>query len=641
MLRRYNSHIILVAIILLGFALRVYRLDALPFRGDEAFTVQNWVIQPLSSALINIEIDDPDATTDRNIEPPLVVNDPHPPLAYTLYHVWGAFVGLSELAIRMLPVLANTVGIAAMYALGKRIWGKRVGLLAALLWAIHPFEIWHAQDARNYGIWPAMSVTAIWLAVRALTINRPRDWVLYVIAGLIAIYTYYLEMFILAALNVYVLVTYIRERGTLKRWIISQAIIWGTFALWLLYFLNILRQSKMYSGTAGGFSLETLLTLFLPSLSFGQTLPADFMSGIAPILLVILILCMVYIARKNRRVAIFLGALIVVPVIAISIVSSFLPVYAPRYILGIVPAILLLITITSTELMTTKPTRWLGGLLISVWVALSLVSLNNHFHDATFYKVDEWRSVATYLDHMTQSDDLIIQTTSDAGFGYYYQQTGNPTDEMGLPFNKEHETSAIEAILAEGLATYDRYWIVARTNPEWPNRNVIENWLNTHMQRALVAAPGGIDVQLYLPWDVAPDEVPDGPSAQFEETALVHGARIFPPDSNQTITVWVYWEALQSTETPLKGFVHLVGDVNPATGGPLWAQDDQEPQDGGAATTTWQPGQIYRDIYTIDIANIPAGDYELLLGLYEQENGIRLTADAGGDALSLGTITLP
>jgi hypothetical protein len=161
------------------------------------------------------------------------------------------------------------------------------------------------------------------------------------------------------------------------------------------------------------------------------------------------------------------------------------------------------------------------------------------------------------------------------------------------------------------------------------------------MQQGLVASPGGIPVQLYVPWDIEADERPENSIAQFADVANVLDVRIFPLNENDAITVWVYWEPLTTTEAPLKGFIHLVGDTNPATGGPLWSQDDHEPQYGRVPTTIWETGKIYRDVYTINVADVPAGNYHLLLGLYEPESNVRIPLADSTDTLNLGSITLP
>src|ERR1044071_366098 len=148
---------IMIAIIMLGFFLRLFHLTSVPLRGDEAFSVQYWAGQPLSVSLAKT------ATIE-----------PHPVLTYALFRGWGLVAGYSELAMRMLPALVGLLGIPAIYAVGKRLGNRQIGLVAALLFALHPFEIWHAQDARNYAIWAGMSLVALWLGLRALDKQRDR-----------------------------------------------------------------------------------------------------------------------------------------------------------------------------------------------------------------------------------------------------------------------------------------------------------------------------------------------------------------------------------------------------------------------------------------------------------------------------------
>ena len=137
MISRRIQFALLIGIILIGFALRLYQLDAAAFRGDEAFSVQRWTAASLSVSLTDI-----------------AALEPHPPLTYILFRFWGEIFGTeSEFLLRMLPVLLNLVGIPAIYAFSKQLSGQpSIGLISAFLWTIHPFQIWHAQDFRNYGI---------------------------------------------------------------------------------------------------------------------------------------------------------------------------------------------------------------------------------------------------------------------------------------------------------------------------------------------------------------------------------------------------------------------------------------------------------------------------------------------------------
>src|SRR3954467_2083382 len=103
---------IMMCIIIVGFFLRLFHLTTVPLRGDEAFSVQYWAGQPLSVSLAKT------ATIE-----------PHPLLTYALFRGWGLLAGTSELAMRMMPVLVGLLGIPAIFAVGKRLGNKRIGLL--------------------------------------------------------------------------------------------------------------------------------------------------------------------------------------------------------------------------------------------------------------------------------------------------------------------------------------------------------------------------------------------------------------------------------------------------------------------------------------------------------------------------------
>ena len=79
--------------------------------------------------------------------------------------------------------------------------------------------------------------------------------------------------------------------------------------------------------------------------------------------------------------------------------------------------------------------------------------------------------------------------------------------------------------------------------------------------------------------------------------------------------------------------------------GQIVAQRDSEPGGGLALTTTWQPNETLTDRHGLFIpTGLPAGEYELLLGLYElTDPSARLwvqSADGLADALSLGHISI-
>lgn len=95
----------------------------------------------------------------------------------------------------------------------------------------------------------------------------------------------------------------------------------------------------------------------------------------------------------------------------------------------------------------------------------------------------------------------------------------------------------------------------------------------------------------------------------ISETAVSAGERV---------EITFYWEVVTVPSELVSAFVHLV-----QPDGQNLAQSDQWP--GGLPTALWADGQIIIDKHQIDIPQAArAGDYQLGIGLYTPENGVRL-----------------
>lgn len=98
--------------------------------------------------------------------------DGHPPLYYLLLHAWIAFQGDSAYYVRSLSALFGTAAIPVLYLTGKRISGVGMGLVAAVLLAFSPFNIYYAQEARMYTLLTFNAAVAIYALIWLLTDER-------------------------------------------------------------------------------------------------------------------------------------------------------------------------------------------------------------------------------------------------------------------------------------------------------------------------------------------------------------------------------------------------------------------------------------------------------------------------------------
>lgn len=102
------------------------------------------------------------------------------------------------------------------------------------------------------------------------------------------------------------------------------------------------------------------------------------------------------------------------------------------------------------------------------------------------------------------------------------------------------------------------------------------------------------------------------------------------------LAVTLYWRAEADLSDSYKAFVHLL-DQN----GQVRAQVDAIPVNGTRPTTSWLPGEIITDIYTIKLpADLSAGQYQLVAGLYQELDNTRLNLPNGNDHVELTTVNL-
>jgi 4-amino-4-deoxy-L-arabinose transferase-like glycosyltransferase len=106
-------------------------------------------------------------------------------------------------------------------------------------------------------------------------------------------------------------------------------------------------------------------------------------------------------------------------------------------------------------------------------------------------------------------------------------------------------------------------------------------------------------------------------------------------EPGETLELTLLWGPTAKVGARYTVFTHLVGEAyNPATNGPVWAQHDAEPLDGGWPTTYWMAGDVVPDVHLLEIpANTPPGVYRIAVGLYPTGGGERLPIFDGAQRL--------
>lgn len=114
---------------------------------------------------------------------------------FFLLRIWTRLFGENEWGLRSLSAVSGTLTVAILGLLAARLSQPRVGILVALLAAIHPLHLYYSQEARAYAFWVFLVSVLVYLLVRAAQEGRFTFWAGYVGLSLLAFLTHYYTLF--------------------------------------------------------------------------------------------------------------------------------------------------------------------------------------------------------------------------------------------------------------------------------------------------------------------------------------------------------------------------------------------------------------------------------------------------------------
>lgn len=145
-------------------------------------------------------------------------------LYYLLLSLWSN-IGTSEFTVRSLSVIFSLSTLPFIYLLGKRLFGVRIGLIAALLLAVNAFYVHYAQEARGYSLAVLLVTASSDFFVRSIeSSTRGGVWVAYIITSSLAVYAHFFSLLILIV-HAFSLVALRRDSVPWKGLLVSGIII--------------------------------------------------------------------------------------------------------------------------------------------------------------------------------------------------------------------------------------------------------------------------------------------------------------------------------------------------------------------------------------------------------------------------------
>lgn len=249
-------NIFFILILILGIFFRIINLDKKIYWVDEVATslrifgfIKNEVITQVSEkGLVGIEdlkkFQQPSKEKNFNQTLKALKTSPeHAPFYFILAKIWTMVFGSSVTGIRMLSVCFSLLSLACIFWLCCELFKSYfVGGVAICLMAVSPLYVAYAQEARPYSLWVVTILLSHVALLKAIRLNRPRNWLFYGLAIALCFYTSLLSILMVLSHIIYNLAL---ENFSLKPKVINQVsalfIATLTFSPWLVIIVENLQ----------------------------------------------------------------------------------------------------------------------------------------------------------------------------------------------------------------------------------------------------------------------------------------------------------------------------------------------------------------------------------------------------------------
>lgn len=121
----------------------------------------------------------------------LYYGDRQPPLHDLVLWLTIRVFGHGEFAVRLPSVIAGTLVIPVLYELGRELYDRRTGLLAAGFATVSPLLIWYSQEVRMYEFVALFGLLAVLTQLRAIRRGTMLDWAFYILATAALLWSHY------------------------------------------------------------------------------------------------------------------------------------------------------------------------------------------------------------------------------------------------------------------------------------------------------------------------------------------------------------------------------------------------------------------------------------------------------------------
>lgn len=347
----------------------------------------------------------------------------NPPLFYWMEHMMLIF-GESEVVLRLLPALFGALTIPLFYLIGRELIDEQTGIIAAALLVVSPFHIFYSQDARAYVPMLFFFALACWLYLLARRRGLIMDWVLFGIAGSLAVWTHFYAIVPVGVLVLFEAVTRGREYLTKERPFIPAVAGIAVLGITMLPLLIVgigLFISRTGTGAVFGTSGLPLILSTIESLSGFSTL-------IAILFMLLFIAGLLGLYVKHREEALLLILLFITPLIVSLLLAGSMPM-VPRYLIAMILPFFIGIAAVFRLIPEGFRSPHVFAVAVLILCLIQVPFLTGYY---TTYSKNDWRGFSGALFEVTEPGNVIVLVPGymSQPLNYYYSNATDGTLQL-------------------------------------------------------------------------------------------------------------------------------------------------------------------------------------------------------------------
>lgn len=624
---RRREFILLLAILLLAFALRVHHLHVPEPTGDEGF----------SYVFTKFTIPEMLTKTVEMIEP-------HPIGYYVYLKGWMAIFGSQEFPIRFSSVIFGVLLVALVWRFARQLGLQRVHpaipLIAAALMTLNPFAAHYSREIRMYALHMALTLLSTMLM---LQIWRKPSWkwvAAYVLVSWTALQVHYYAGFVFIAQNVFffsmALVAGLRKHlRQLAHWIAAEAIVLLASLPWIIFARTVLFNYR--GNDVRGASLDEIVIDLIGNYTISKGFPEwHLVAALICFGLMGLGVWKLWRAGREHRPSAWLLLLyFVVPVLAGWLAAQGRPIYTARYFIATLTPFLMLIAVAlssliPTQQMSVQRNRAMRGATAALSIALAdvfFIGMVWDFRVNVDEKKPDWRNFLAIVDRFTSdlpaSQIRPVLNYPNPTFTYFYDPRG---EYITLPYEADDLASSIKEVEQLKAAGVKRL-VFQEYKSWWDDKGVAETAMSREYTKIDEAWTGSWLAKIYSRVDLSELQPVH---ATFSNSVTLHAAKVRPDLIAHLVEVSLHWQGAPAQFSGSeKMFIHITPASDPTQ---LPAQLDLPL----TADNLVKPVNIYGIRLP---ENLAPGQYVVRIGLYDPSlpGAPRLLTDDGKDAVELLT----